>query len=74
MSDIVSQNAPSSYFRAGTQKVPGPESHVVSVRLSDDLVRRLAEVGNAEGRSLSETIRVVLERGLTKKKAKRRSA
>jgi hypothetical protein len=41
------------------------------VRLSDDLVRRLAVVGNDEGLAMSDTIRVVLERGLTAPKRKK---
>ena len=73
MSDIVRQNVPSAYFQNDARRTDGPTSHVVSVRLSDELVRRLAQVGNDEGRSMSDTIRIVLERGLMKKKAKRRS-
>jgi hypothetical protein len=34
------------------------------VRLPDDLLQRLAEVGNAEALGMSDTIRLVLERGL----------
>ncbi len=45
--------------------------HLVSVRLADDLVRRLAEVGNAEGLAMSDTIRLVLERGLSAIKPER---
>jgi metal-responsive CopG/Arc/MetJ family transcriptional regulator len=44
---------------------------MVSVRLPEDLVQRLSEVGNEEGLSLSDTIRVVLERGLSAGKRRR---
>jgi hypothetical protein len=37
----------------------------VSIRLPEDLIQRMAEVGNEEGLSLSDTVRLVLERGLT---------
>ena len=43
-------------------------SHLVSIRLSDDLLQRLGEVGTDEGLSMSDTIRLVLERGLATKR------
>jgi hypothetical protein len=56
---------PSAYFRAASRASRAPASHLISIRLPDDLVQRLAVVGNEEGLSMSDTIRLVLERGLT---------
>jgi antitoxin component of RelBE/YafQ-DinJ toxin-antitoxin module len=42
------------------------------VRLADELLQRLAEVGNEEGLAMSDTIRLVLERGLAARKTARR--
>ena len=39
-------------------------SRLISVRLPEDLLQRLADVGNAEALGMSDTIRLVLERGL----------
>jgi antitoxin component of RelBE/YafQ-DinJ toxin-antitoxin module len=39
---------------------------MVSVRIPEELLQRLAVVGNNEGLAMSDTIRLVLERGLTK--------
>jgi hypothetical protein len=64
-------SGPSSYFKSGSRARAALASHLISVRLSDDLVRRLAEVGNDEGLAMSDTIRVVLERGLTVTKRKK---
>jgi len=41
---------------------------LVSVRLPVDLLERLATVGNEQGLALSDTIRLVLERGLNERK------
>jgi antitoxin component of RelBE/YafQ-DinJ toxin-antitoxin module len=46
-------------------------SHLISLRLPDDLLKRLGEVGQEQGLSMSDTIRLVLERGLA---ARRKSA
>ena len=43
-------------------------SRLISVRLPEDLLQRLADVGNAEALGMSDTIRLVLERGLNAKK------
>jgi hypothetical protein len=64
---------PSAYFQAASRASRAPTNQLISVRLPDDLIRRLAEVGNDEGLAMSDTIRLVLERGLaatkpTKKK------
>jgi hypothetical protein len=44
------------------------------VRLPEDLLRRLAEVGNLEALGMSDTIRLVLERGLSATKSTRAGA
>jgi hypothetical protein len=59
------RSSASEYFATSTRQSGGSSSHMVSVRLPEDLVQRLSEVGNEEGLSLSDTIRVVLERGLS---------
>ena len=43
-------------------------SRLISVRLPEDLLQRLADVGNAEALGMSDTIRLVLERGLNARK------
>lgn len=63
---------PSNKFIA-SNRIATPKSstnQLISVRLPEDLITRLAEVGNSEGFTMSDTIRIVLERGLraTKKK------
>ncbi|GAC1361457.1 MAG: hypothetical protein NVSMB32_00480 [Actinomycetota bacterium] len=55
---------PSSYFSSGSRARHASTSHLISLRLSDDLMRRLAQVGNEESLAMSDTIRLVLERGL----------
>ncbi|MEI8127340.1 MAG: hypothetical protein WCG86_05930 [Actinomycetota bacterium] len=40
----------------------------MSVRLPVELLERLADVGNVQGLAMSDTIRLVLERGLSAKK------
>ena len=59
---------PSSYFAAAPKTARQPVSHLVSIRLSEDLLQRLGEVGTDEGLSMSDTIRLVLERGLAAKR------
>jgi len=55
---------PSSYFPSGSRAPRASTSHLISLRLSDELMRRIAEVGNDEGLAMSDTIRLVLEHGL----------
>jgi len=50
----------------------GRAQHLISVRLPDELLQRLAEVGNDEGLAMSDTIRLVLERGLAGRKTARK--
>lgn len=62
---MASRNSPSRYFQSSANRTREKgSSHLISFRLSDDLLQRLAEVGNQEGLSLSDTLRLVLERGL----------
>jgi hypothetical protein len=65
--------SPSTYFATTSRSRGATSSRLISIRLPEDLLRRLAEVGNEEGLAMSDTIRVVLERGLSasnKKKGK----
>jgi len=64
---------PSQYFRSGSRAKKSTTSHLISVRLPEELVERLAEVGNEEGLALSDTIRLVLERGLSTSQRKKKS-
>jgi hypothetical protein len=65
------RTAPSTYFVAGSRARRSSTSHLISVRLGDELLRRLAEVGNDEGLAMSDTIRLILERGLANSKRKK---
>ena len=64
--------SPSRYFSASNRERGGAQTHLISVRLADELLQRLAEVGNEEGLAMSDTIRLVLERGLAARKPARR--
>ena len=57
--------SPSRYFRASSPPRRAGANQMVSIRLPEELLQRLAEVGNEEHLSLSDTVRLVLERGLT---------
>ena len=70
---MESQPSPSSYFQAAARSRRTATSQLVSIRLPEDLIRRLAEVGNEQGLSMSDTIRLVLERGLARPKERSRS-
>ncbi|MDE3206696.1 MAG: hypothetical protein KGQ66_21010 [Acidobacteriota bacterium] len=67
---MTERSAPSTYFATSTRAAKSSTNHLISVRLSDDLLARLAEVGNGEGLAMSDTIRLVLERGLAASKKK----
>ena len=55
-----------------TKKAQGKKSsRLISVRLPEELLGRLAEAGNAESLSMSDTLRLVLERGLAAGKQKK---
>ena len=60
--------SPSQYFTTTTRNRQTVSSQLISVRLPVALVERLAVVGNDQGLAMSDTIRLVLERGLAKKK------
>ena len=64
--------SPSRYFQSSGRERTGLQAHLISVRLADELLQRLAEVGNEEGLAMSDTIRLVLERGLAARKTARR--
>jgi hypothetical protein len=55
---------PSRYFTSSARAGQRSSSRLISVRLPEDLLQRLAVVGNAEALGMSDTIRLVLERGL----------
>jgi Arc/MetJ-type ribon-helix-helix transcriptional regulator len=57
------QASPSELFDVSARE-RRRRTRLVSVRLPEELVLRLAVVGNGEGTNMSETIRQVLERGL----------
>jgi hypothetical protein len=63
---VSDQNTPSPslLFAAAARAEGRKASRLISVRLPEDLLQRLATVGNVEGLSMSDTIRLVLERGL----------
>ena len=67
------QRSPSKYFVAASRSQRSAPSQLVSIRVPEDLILRLAEVGNEEGLSMSDTIRLVLERGLARPKERSRS-
>ena len=70
---MAGTRSPSQYFSAsGRERAAARAQHLISVRLPDELLQRLAEVGNEEGLAMSDTIRLVLERGLAGRKAARR--
>jgi hypothetical protein len=59
------RSGPAAFF--GHRASRPNASHLISIRLPDELMQRLAAVGNDEALSMSDTIRLVLERGLSKK-------
>ena len=62
------EQKPSQYFSSSSRNRGKSASRMISVRLPEDLLQRLAAVGNDEGLAMSDTIRLVLERGLMSKK------
>jgi metal-responsive CopG/Arc/MetJ family transcriptional regulator len=57
-------DSPSRYFASSSRLGQRSSSRLISIRLPEDLLQRLADVGNAEELGMSDTIRLVLERGL----------
>ena len=68
----MSNIKPSAYFSSNTRASSKASSRLISVRLPEELLQRLARVGNNEGLAMSDTIRLVLERGLREKKKKKK--
>ena len=68
----MNDQSPSKLFAASTRSTKPAPSQLISIRLPGELLQRLADVGNQESLSMSDTIRLVLERGLrtTTKKGK----
>jgi predicted DNA-binding protein len=60
----VNKKPPSHYIAMSSRIAPRASSRLISIRLPEDLLQRLAETGNAEALGMSDTIRLVLERGL----------
>jgi metal-responsive CopG/Arc/MetJ family transcriptional regulator len=61
----MKHDTPAGRFEGSSRNVgKKPTSSLISVRLPEDLLERLAGVGNEEGLSMSDTIRLVLERGI----------
>ena len=56
---------PSRYFASSSRLGQRSSSRLISIRLPEDLLQRLASVGNAESLGMSDTIRLLLERGLS---------
>ncbi len=56
--------SPSQMFVGSTRKARSSSSHLISVRLPEELLERLADIGNKQGLAMSDTIRLVLERGI----------
>jgi hypothetical protein len=66
MYDMSEKNAttPSQRFKQASRRVSGSGSELISLRLAPELLEQLAEIGNEQGLSMSDTIRLVLARGL----------
>jgi hypothetical protein len=60
----MTDTSPSQRFLASAREGKAKSSQLISVRLPLELLERLADVGNDEHLSMSDTIRLVLERGL----------
>ena len=75
--EVVNQQPPASpsrYFASSSRLGQRSSSRLISIRLPEDLLQRLADVGNAEALGMSDTIRLVLERGLNATKTTKSSA
>jgi predicted DNA binding CopG/RHH family protein len=60
----MKEKTPAAFFEASSRKKSGGNNQLISVRLPEELLERIAVVGNEQGLSMSDTIRLVLERGL----------
>lgn len=58
--------SPTSYFdrRRASSAYPRPPSRVVSYRMREDQLTRLADAGNLRSLTMTETLRLVVDRGL----------
>jgi hypothetical protein len=65
--DTTLVSTPSAMFSPAPSRERKQVSNLISIRLSTDLLERLAHVGREEGLAMSDTIRLVLERGLAAK-------
>jgi predicted DNA binding CopG/RHH family protein len=64
----MTDKSPSQYFNVTSKNRQSSSSQLISVRLPVELLERLAAVGNTQGLAMSDTIRLVLERGLANQK------
>jgi hypothetical protein len=71
---LQAMERPSALFSANANRSPAKASKLISVRLPAELLVRLSDIGNEEGLTMSDTIRLVLERGINSRNAARRSA
>jgi hypothetical protein len=67
-------DSPSRYFTSSSRLGQRSSSRLISIRLPEGLLQRLAKVGNVEALGMSDTIRLVLERGLNATKSARPGA
>ena len=72
--NVYMSTKPSKYFEASSRKSGRPASQLISVRLPEELLQRLAEIGNEEGLAMSDTLRLVLERGIRSGKQTQRGS
>ncbi len=60
----MTKQSPSQHFLVSSREGKAKTNQLISIRLPQELIERLALVGNDESLSMSDTIRLVLERGL----------
>jgi metal-responsive CopG/Arc/MetJ family transcriptional regulator len=60
----MNPQSPSQLFTVNSRSKGQSTSRLISVRLPETLLAKLAEVGNEQGLAMSDTIRLVLERGI----------
>jgi predicted DNA binding CopG/RHH family protein len=60
----MDQQSPSQLFNVTTRSKSKSSSRLISIRLPETLLAQLAEVGNEQGLAMSDTIRLVLDRGI----------
>ena len=72
--NVYMSTKPSKYFEASSRNSGRPATQLISVRLPEELLQRLAEIGNEEGLAMSDTLRLVLERGIRSGKKTQRGS